>query len=812
MKRILVLAVFCLLTAFQCFGQGLTVQVQNQGTTLGTFKKWLPINCTTNMTCSFSGGIITLAASGGGGVASGTKGEPYVNTDASTGNATSALYVDASQFSGADACAKINAALVYLTSTVGQGGTVDARALANSTSSGSPCAADPGADITTSAGSGSPAPGNAIVILLGSGIYYTAVPWTVGAAATASVGCKSCIYIGEGRNATVIRAGTGFPTNSPILVIGDGTVTVQGAGFVDLQTDDGAPTPPTGVYGAHLVGCDEQCGLTRVRVSNCSAGWNQTAGNTSGATSTACVLIDGSSKSTSNGHVLDSEVFFLSTNTSGAHGVEQVGTSAQYLVDRVTVIGGGGTGAGFACAGSFTGCAFNNIHAESLADMAYFAASSWGSVRSGVAHSTITNALHIASSLPVIATDLSSNNATNMINNSVTSYTLASGAQDHRAFYSNNQILLDTGGLSLVGAATINDANGNSAIGVTATSSAVDYLNVTNGAAGSPGTVSLAPVGSDTNIAFNLVGKGTGNVGLGAHAVVTPAGGVSATNITDSALTQYDTVSAGSGGLLAGIHSPSTKGIFSFGYNLSTDAAAAPTVMQRGMGGHAVTGSTSSDTVLFTDINGIIDHDVGGSAANTETLPTPATLENTAFAVRYCNHSAFTDTFKATTYTIQLNSQTAVAGSTGVSVPPATCITVHVDPNSSSQWLADSSVAGGSCTEAWGGSGTSFALSSGDDSIANNVCYNDSGHTRFITAVKCLSDNSSNTTTVNPTFGSAGTGTTILSGALTCGSSNAMSSSGTVSNGSWTTGAGIDPVMGGTLTGTHIAMIVDYTY
>jgi hypothetical protein len=118
----------------------------------------------------------------------------------------------------------------------------------------------------------------------------------------------------------------------------------------------------------------------------------------------------------------------------------------------------------------------------------------------------------------------------------------------------------------------------------------------------------------------------------------------------------------------------------------------------------------------------------------------------------------------------------------------------------------------GSCTEAWGGSGTSFALTSGDDAVVNNTCYNDSGVTRTITAVKCRSSAASNTTTVNPTFGSAGTGTTILSGALTCGNSYAYSSTGTVSNASWTTGTGIDPAMAGTLTGTSIAMIVEYTY
>jgi hypothetical protein len=104
-------------------------------------------------------------------------------------------------------------------------------------------------------------------------------------------------------------------------------------------------------------------------------------------------------------------------------------------------------------------------------------------------------------------------------------------------------------------------------------------------------------------------------------------------------------------------------------------------------------------------------------------------------------------------------------------------------------------------------------LQSGDDAISNNTCYNDSGVTRTITAVKCRSDYSSNTTTVNPTFGSAGTGTTILSRALTCGNSYAYSSSGTVSNASWTTGTGIDPAMGTPDThSTSLAMIVEYTY
>lgn len=118
----------------------------------------------------------------------------------------------------------------------------------------------------------------------------------------------------------------------------------------------------------------------------------------------------------------------------------------------------------------------------------------------------------------------------------------------------------------------------------------------------------------------------------------------------------------------------------------------------------------------------------------------------------------------------------------------------------------------GQCTVAVIGSGTSNALTSGDDSAVINWCYNGSSVTRTITAIICKSDSASNTTTINPTMGSAGTGTTILSAALTCGSSNVMSSSGTISSASWTTGTGIAVGMGGTLTGTNIAVVVEYTY
>jgi hypothetical protein len=57
------LASLLLACAVLCHGQGLIVQFQNAGTPIGTFKKWLPINCSTNLTCTLTNGTIVITAS-----------------------------------------------------------------------------------------------------------------------------------------------------------------------------------------------------------------------------------------------------------------------------------------------------------------------------------------------------------------------------------------------------------------------------------------------------------------------------------------------------------------------------------------------------------------------------------------------------------------------------------------------------------------------------------------------------------------------------------------------------------------------------
>src|ERR1051326_377977 len=74
----------------------------------------------------------------------------------------------------------------------------------------------------------------------------------------------------------------------------------------------------------------------------------------------------------------------------------------------------------------------------------------------------------------------------------------------------------------------INDTNG-----ITATASAVDYVNVTNAATANPAQVTLAATGSDSNIHLALNAKGTGKVQLGSSsATVDSSGNLTVTSCT----------------------------------------------------------------------------------------------------------------------------------------------------------------------------------------------------------------------------------------------------------------------------------------
>lgn len=74
----------------------------------------------------------------------------------------------------------------------------------------------------------------------------------------------------------------------------------------------------------------------------------------------------------------------------------------------------------------------------------------------------------------------------------------------------------------------INDTNGNPIIGLGVTSSAVNYLTITNQATGTPPFLSAS--GTDTNISINLAPKGTGLINIITEAATNPLTIVSGTS------------------------------------------------------------------------------------------------------------------------------------------------------------------------------------------------------------------------------------------------------------------------------------------
>jgi hypothetical protein len=137
---------------------------------------------------------------------------------------------------------------------------------------------------------------------------------------------------------------------------------------------------------------------------------------------------------------------------------------------------------------------------------------------------------------------------------------------------------------------------------------------------------------------------------------------------------------------------PALRGVYQETWNLSSDASAPPAAVQVGFGGRSITGATTTDTIAYSDITTEIDHDQTASGSVVETIPVPTTsvaaggLGNAAFAFKYCNNSAQTDTLSPTTFTIQAGTTPAAAT---LLVQPAICYTVKVDPNNpTTNWLA----------------------------------------------------------------------------------------------------------------------------
>jgi hypothetical protein len=166
--------------------------------------------------------------------------------------------------------------------------------------------------------------------------------------------------------------------------------------------------------------------------------------------------------------------------------------------------------------------------------------------------------------------------------------------------------------------------------------------------------------------------------------------GFAFTNVWLTALNNFGIpYQGGSGPPLSSTASPMIPGQYGCGYFPTTTTPVAPTCPQFGLNtSHNISGSATTDLVLFSDNLAKITHIHSATGAVNQTLPTATTLNNPQFAYSYCNNSPQTDTITPTTWTIQAGNNAAAAS---LSVAPGTCYRVSVDPSSSTNWLADGS-------------------------------------------------------------------------------------------------------------------------
>lgn len=143
----------------------------------------------------------------------------------------------------------------------------------------------------------------------------------------------------------------------------------------------------------------------------------------------------------------------------------------------------------------------------------------------------------------------------------------------------------------------------------------------------------------------------------------TPAGSGTTNAATQFSTTYYS--AAGSATTLSGVTAPTANGQYSIGYNVTGAAAVAPTISLVGLASRAVTGTTSTDTILYSD--NVHDVDYQGSVAVAVTLPTGTTLGNSNFVTRLTNAGSTTNAVTVTPTTWTINGASTLVIATGQS-------------------------------------------------------------------------------------------------------------------------------------------------
>lgn len=142
---------------------------------------------------------------------------------------------------------------------------------------------------------------------------------------------------------------------------------------------------------------------------------------------------------------------------------------------------------------------------------------------------------------------------------------------------------------------------------------------------------------------------------------------------------------AGSSQTLSGLVAPTgPNGVPEVAVSIpSGGAATAPVMLLPGLAGRAITGTTSTDTILATDCNPKRVEYVG-SVAVAITLPTATTL-----AVTNCTFRVTNNTSGSTTALTVTPTTWTINGAATLVIAQGQIATVFVDPNSSTNWVAD---------------------------------------------------------------------------------------------------------------------------
>ena len=147
-----------------------------------------------------------------------------------------------------------------------------------------------------------------------------------------------------------------------------------------------------------------------------------------------------------------------------------------------------------------------------------------------------------------------------------------------------------------------------------------------------------------------------------------------------------DSVQFNSGGsAFGGVGPPTGDGPFALVWsNSCSGGATAPSALQYRFAARVL---SSSDTVACSDVGAEDDMPASGPSANYAlALPTPATLGNATFYTRVCNRNAtYSEVITPATNTIN--------GASTFTLVPNACALILQDPSSSTNWLADLSMA-----------------------------------------------------------------------------------------------------------------------